>query len=243
MRKGGRRQRLPLPSEVFPSGQRCITVYVPDEPTYIANFWGLFYELTRPYSHGNDDDHTALNVAQQWMYVYEQARKRFIDRPDECFQRCNNLIVNFLSTGSEFTVQEGTLQNEDNPPNVTSVRRNIKEDDPSCGDSIRSRLEVIIPLDDCDIDILSWTTYLNLGFVGSKPGVNMRLIAYDAQGSQIATTEGVGTVSSGFHVHNQTDMIADGFVNVFELALMIEYCSVDPGTEIMYLTEVTVNPS
>jgi len=243
MRKGGRRQRLPLPAEQFPSGQRCITVYVPNEPTYIANFWGMFHELTRPYSHGNDEDHSALNVAQQWQLVYDQARERFIDRPDECFQRCSGTFVDFTGTGSEFEVQEGTLQNEDDPPNIVSVRRNIKEDDPSCGSSTRSRLEVIIPLDDCNIDGIQWDTWLVLPAPGGKSGIVTRFIGYDATGSQVAFKQGATTYTSEFESHNQTELIDDGFVHIFELALMIEYCSIFPEDEVMYLLSVTINPA
>jgi len=56
--------RYVLPEEVDPEERLCATVPVPNDPDHIAAFMGAVYGLSKPYVWGNDEAHTAIDVAK-----------------------------------------------------------------------------------------------------------------------------------------------------------------------------------
>lgn len=66
-----RRMKWVLPEVVDPSARKCYTVTVPNDINHIAAFMGAIYALSRPYSWGDDPDHTALAVGEVWAKIFD----------------------------------------------------------------------------------------------------------------------------------------------------------------------------
>lgn len=62
--------RWALPATVAPSTSTCYMIPVPDDPNHVAAFKGAIYELAKAYSWGNDDAHTAKDVAAVWLDIF-----------------------------------------------------------------------------------------------------------------------------------------------------------------------------
>lgn len=77
-----------LPEEISPP-TISFCIEVPDEEFHLRAFWGAMWSLTRPYNWGNDDDHTALEVADVWRELWFKNHTAWRDRecsPDQACQ-------------------------------------------------------------------------------------------------------------------------------------------------------------
>jgi len=93
--------RWPLPLVVDPPTSICYQIPVPNDIYHLAAFKGAIYELAKAYSWGNDDAHTALDVAAVWLDIFNNLEK-CAPSGDICF------------TGAEIG-DEMIRQNPDNP--------------------------------------------------------------------------------------------------------------------------------
>lgn len=85
MGKNHPRMRYTLPLVVNPAERKCISVYVPNEPYHIAAFRGQLEALARASSWGNDNAHTALEVARVWREVVDNTEECTVEfRQDDC---------------------------------------------------------------------------------------------------------------------------------------------------------------
>lgn len=73
----GNRKRYIFPSPVNPGAFRCITVYVPDDTIYLAEFWRAYEYFTIWSAWERDAAHTASEVAALWKVGFDQARLAF----------------------------------------------------------------------------------------------------------------------------------------------------------------------
>lgn len=91
--------RYQLPAVVHPSSHKCFVIQVPNDIYHIAAFRGQLEALARAYTWGNDEAHTALDVASVWRTV--------IDNMESCmpalqFRQPNNCTLE-VSTDGGFT--------------------------------------------------------------------------------------------------------------------------------------------
>jgi len=80
------RALLPVPP---PEGVRCISVPVPDEPQWIAAFYGALQRLSLQSIWDRDEAHTAQVIAERWLQVYLDtlAGDCMADDCDDCLGR------------------------------------------------------------------------------------------------------------------------------------------------------------
>lgn len=71
----------PLPA---PEGRRCITVAVPDDPQWIALFYGAIFRLSQQVWYDRDAAHSAKDVAAVWQQVYLETLNETGDCMDGC---------------------------------------------------------------------------------------------------------------------------------------------------------------
>lgn len=64
----------PLPDNLDPDDTICIPIRVPNDPQWLAVFWGHLHMLTRWFNHDRDEHKRARLVARRWFSVVEQAR-------------------------------------------------------------------------------------------------------------------------------------------------------------------------
>jgi len=69
---------FPLPDIAHPTSTLCVQINIPNEPQHIANFWGNLWNLTRWYNYKRDANHSAADIAQTWIEVFDQARQSFL---------------------------------------------------------------------------------------------------------------------------------------------------------------------
>lgn len=88
-----------LPEELHPD-TISFCIQVPNERFYLQAFWGALWTLTRAYNHADDDDHTALEVAQVWHDLWWENRTNFEDGEcmptDYCCDETNDLLSQML---------------------------------------------------------------------------------------------------------------------------------------------------
>jgi len=72
--RGKVRKLLPLPSDTDPESDKCIRVYIPDEPTFLTNFWGQMYAMSRWYAYRRDDNETGKAAAARFEASYMASR-------------------------------------------------------------------------------------------------------------------------------------------------------------------------
>ena len=63
-----------IPANPAPESDVCIRVYVPDDPLYIAAFWGCYEYLTAWLAWERDEAHTGKVVADRWKAAYQKSR-------------------------------------------------------------------------------------------------------------------------------------------------------------------------
>jgi hypothetical protein len=63
-----------IPAEPEPESDVCIRVYVPDDPLYVAAFWGCYEYLTAWLAWERDEAHTGKIVAARWKAAFQKAR-------------------------------------------------------------------------------------------------------------------------------------------------------------------------
>lgn len=68
----GKKAKWVLPVTVNPALTRCFQVKVPDDPQYVAAFYGAMFELARWYNWQEDSGHTAKQVADVMLDNYDQ---------------------------------------------------------------------------------------------------------------------------------------------------------------------------
>lgn len=81
--------RYILPAVIDPP-RICVQIEIPNDLHHIIAFWGHFELLARAYSWGNDEAHTALEVAAVWRDVWDKARENFYG--DGCMGCCPDEI-------------------------------------------------------------------------------------------------------------------------------------------------------
>lgn len=79
-----------LPETVNPE-TITFCIKVPNEQFHLQAFWGAFWTLTRPYNWADDDDHTALAVAEVWRELWFENHEDFRER--ECCMSCEDTNV------------------------------------------------------------------------------------------------------------------------------------------------------
>lgn len=67
--------KWPLPDDVYPSGVKCYGMQVPDQPQYLAAWRGAIQGLGHAYNWGDDEAHTAAEVALLWRDFVDEARE------------------------------------------------------------------------------------------------------------------------------------------------------------------------
>jgi len=73
-----------IPVEPEPENDVCIRVYVPDDPLYIAAFWGCYEYLTAWLAWERDEAHTGKIVANRWKAAYQKAREQWLCGDGSC---------------------------------------------------------------------------------------------------------------------------------------------------------------
>lgn len=71
------RQAYIMPANPQPTGVRCIRVYVPDDPLYIAALWGSYEYLTTWLAWETDDSHLGKDAADVWKPAFLRAREEW----------------------------------------------------------------------------------------------------------------------------------------------------------------------
>lgn len=66
--------RFPIPANTNPTGYKCFQVKVPNDPDWIAMFWGVLYELTYWTKFERDAAKTGKDIARKWYDVFLDAR-------------------------------------------------------------------------------------------------------------------------------------------------------------------------
>lgn len=82
----------PLPA---PEGRRCITVAVPDEPQWIALFYGALFRLSQQVWYDRDAAHSAKDVAAVWQQVYLET----LNETGDCMNGCLCFLRRNPATG------------------------------------------------------------------------------------------------------------------------------------------------
>jgi len=73
-----------VPPVINPPGRRCVQIWIPDEQTHIANFWGVLNFLTLWTEYERTGNDNGAQVANVWKEVYLSARQYF-----EAGEGCN----------------------------------------------------------------------------------------------------------------------------------------------------------
>lgn len=68
--------RYRLPAVIDPE-RICVQLYVPNDQNHLLAFWAQLEALGSALQWANDEDHTALLVAEVWREVYADARERY----------------------------------------------------------------------------------------------------------------------------------------------------------------------
>jgi len=68
------RALLPIPSDLTPTGSKCVRFNLPEDGEWLGMFWGALYHLTVWSSYDRDDTHSAKIVAQVWKNIIDTAR-------------------------------------------------------------------------------------------------------------------------------------------------------------------------
>lgn len=63
--------RYKLPETLEPSGTKCASIIIPDDPDYIAAVTGALYGLTKAYEWQNDEGHNALVASARMLRAFE----------------------------------------------------------------------------------------------------------------------------------------------------------------------------
>lgn len=63
-----------LPDNVNPPNTICVQFQVPDDPKYVAAFWGAILDLTVGFNWANDSGHTAKRAARRMRQMYLDAQ-------------------------------------------------------------------------------------------------------------------------------------------------------------------------
>src|SRR5688500_12499552 len=111
-----------LPETLYPEEQICVTLMIPNEPRYIAAFWGALYELTYWNNWQRDPDHKGTLVASVWktIWLYYSG----IQGECEDMNCCVDPLKRMLPDGTIQTSTDGGLTWQDTPssdPRQTSI--------------------------------------------------------------------------------------------------------------------------
>jgi len=68
-----------LPENAAPEGMVCIPAYIPNDPLYIAAFWGQYDELTTWLAWERDAEKRAKDAAAVWKAARDHARDEWIE--------------------------------------------------------------------------------------------------------------------------------------------------------------------
>jgi len=73
-----------LPDNIDPDNDKCIRVYVPDEPEYIAAFWGAYEYLTAWLAWERDTQKRGKQAAARWKESFLRAREEYLCSGGKC---------------------------------------------------------------------------------------------------------------------------------------------------------------
>lgn len=62
-----------MPTYPVPTGRKCFSFSVPDDPTWTGIFWGALYMLSVWASYKRDSSHTAALIAETWRQIIDDA--------------------------------------------------------------------------------------------------------------------------------------------------------------------------
>lgn len=113
----------PLPETINPENEICVTLNIPDEPRYIAAFWGALYELTYWNNWQRDPSHKGAQVAAVWksIWLYYSG----IQGDCEAMCCCPEPLKRVLPDGTVQTSTDGGLTWQNTPsadPRETSIQ-------------------------------------------------------------------------------------------------------------------------
>lgn len=64
--------RYKIPDDLAPLGICCISVPVPDDPEWLAQFMGAIWRMSLQTHYERDDAHSAITVAGKWREIWEE---------------------------------------------------------------------------------------------------------------------------------------------------------------------------
>lgn len=104
-----------LPTTVVPTGSKCMTLLVPDDPAYIAAYRGAILELCSAYNWADDEAHTAKLVAQvmrEAVDAGECSNMEFIQRGCDLFSVVGGVetLIYTAQTCIDNNIADGSLQ-------------------------------------------------------------------------------------------------------------------------------------
>jgi len=111
-----------LPETINPENEICVTLNIPDEPRYIAAFWGALYELTYWNNWQRDPDHKGAQVAAVWKSIWLYYSGIQGDCDAMCC--CPEPLKRVLPDGTVQTSTDGGLTWQNTPsadPRETSI--------------------------------------------------------------------------------------------------------------------------
>lgn len=83
-KRGNDKTLFPLPSLADDGSRLCVRINIPNIPAHRQAFIGAIYNLTRWYSWGRDEAHSALAIAHVWRDVFNDMMAHFYDGCDDC---------------------------------------------------------------------------------------------------------------------------------------------------------------
>lgn len=72
-----------VPENIYPDSVACIVVPVPNEPTYLDNFYGAIWTLTRWFNYRQNPEKSGKQVADVWRDIYEELQQGVCEMPIE----------------------------------------------------------------------------------------------------------------------------------------------------------------
>lgn len=104
MSKSPKREVLPLPQNLEPTGRVCFCFNLPDDPEHFAAFWGAVGALAKRYNWGKPLTQDSETVARYWAQIIQDNR--------DCFEEVLAMANRGCGCGESVTryTQDGILQ-------------------------------------------------------------------------------------------------------------------------------------
>jgi len=73
-----------IPSTIDPGSYICVRAYIPNDPLYVAAFWGSYGFLTKWLAWETDDSKRGKSVAAVWQPLFDRARDEWLIGDGSC---------------------------------------------------------------------------------------------------------------------------------------------------------------